>query len=58
MSALDDLFAQIEDQPFPGGCEHCDALQTVREESPGVYVLTVAHDDWCPALRAMKAGSN
>jgi hypothetical protein len=58
MSALDDLFGQIGDEPIPGGCERCAAFQTLSEESAGVFVLVVHHDDHCPALRAMNAGSN
>lgn len=58
MSDLEDLFNQIEDEPIPGGCDQCDAYQTVVTLSPGVHSLTVHHDDWCPALRAMKAGAN
>ena len=55
---LDDLFAQSEDEQIPGGCEQCDAFQTVSEVSPGVLSLTVHHDDWCPALRAKRAAAN
>jgi hypothetical protein len=58
MNAFDDLFSQIEDQPIAGGCDQCDAYQTMAVESPGVYVLVVHHDDWCPVLRARKAAAN
>jgi len=58
MSGLEDLFSQTEDQPIAGGCDQCDAYQTMSTESPGVYVLTVHHDDWCPVLRSMKAEAN
>jgi len=39
---------------IPGGCDLCDAFHTVAEdeEMPGVWVLTVHHDDDCLALRA------
>ncbi len=36
-------------QKVPGGCDDCDAYQHLREHD-GIYVLTVAHDDWCPTL--------
>jgi hypothetical protein len=36
---------------LPGGCDDCDAYQTVRKESAGLYVLVVHHDDTCPFLR-------
>ena len=55
---LEDLFGQIEDEPIPGGCDRCDAYQTMSEESPGVFVLAVHHDDYCPTYRAMKAVTN
>jgi hypothetical protein len=58
MSSLDDLFGQTEDQPIKGGCERCNAFQTVEEIHPGVWSLTVHHDEWCPLLRAREAGSN
>jgi hypothetical protein len=53
VSDIEDLFDQTEREPMPGGCEHCDAYKTVREESPGVFVLTVHHDDWCPLYRSV-----
>jgi hypothetical protein len=56
--SLEDLFSQIEDEPIPGGCDRCDAFQTLDVIEDGVYVLTVHHDDWCPVLRAMKAEAN
>ena len=55
---LDDLFGQVEDQPIPGGCDRCDAFQTMEVISPGVWLMRVHHDDWCPFLRARKAGEN
>jgi hypothetical protein len=58
MNPLEDLFSQIEDQPIPGGCDVCDAYQTVETLTPGVHSLTVHHDDWCPVLRARKADAN
>ena len=58
MADLDDLFSQIEDEPIPGGCDQCDAYQTVVTVAPGVHSLTVHHDDWCPFLRAREAGAN
>ena len=42
---------QLTGQRVPGGCDDCSAYQTVVEHSPGVYVLTVHHDDSCPWLR-------
>lgn len=58
MSAVDDLFEQMEDQPIPGGCERCEAYLTVESLSPGVHIIQVHHDDWCSFLRARGARSN
>lgn len=37
---------------IPGGCEHCDAVQTVRLVEPLSWQITIAHDDYCPRLAA------
>ena len=58
MSPTEDLFSQAENVPIPGGCDRCDAYQTVETPEPGVHVLTVHHDDWCELLRSRKAGMN
>jgi hypothetical protein len=58
VSALDNLLEQVEDQPIPGGCDRCDAYQTVETASPGIHTIRVHHDDWCPFLRAKESGSN
>lgn len=52
---LSTLFASLADKRIPGGCPTCNAEQTVAERAPGVWMLTVAHDDHCPAWRS-KAG--
>jgi hypothetical protein len=58
MNPLDDIFSQIDHQPIPGGCDRCDAFQTIESPAPGVHVIRVHHDDWCPVLRSRIAGSN
>jgi hypothetical protein len=50
-----DVFAPLAGKRIPGGCDRCDAFQTLNAVDPGVWSLTVHHDDWCPVLRAMKA---
>jgi hypothetical protein len=45
-------FSNLTGQEIPGGCDGCDAFQTVREEEPGVWVLVVHHDDDCRFYRA------
>lgn len=58
MSELDDIFSQTENQPIEGGCDMCDAYQTVETLSPGIHIIHVHHDDWCPVLSAIKATAN
>lgn len=50
--------AAAKGQQVAGGCDLCDAYQTLSEAMPGTYVLVVHHDDWCPTLRASKAATN
>jgi hypothetical protein len=35
---------------LPGGCDRCDAYQTVTPATAGVWAITVHHDDWCPVV--------
>ncbi len=58
MSPID--FGALAGREIPGGCDRCDAYQTMTEDHvlPGVWHLTVHHDDDCPAMRARKAGAN
>ncbi len=58
MSAFEDMFEQIEEQPVPGGCEICDAYQTFESVRPGFTIINVCHDDWCPIIRAREAWGN
>jgi len=58
MSALADLFGQTEDEPIPGGCDRCDAYTTTTTTAPGIYAMTVHHDDWCPFMRSTVAEMN
>ncbi len=36
---------------MPGGCDDCHAYQTIEQQTPGVYLLAVWHDNGCPELR-------
>jgi hypothetical protein len=58
VSGFDELFKKVDGEQIPGGCDHCDAYQTVKVVSPGVHEIQVSHDDWCPVLRAIQAGEN
>lgn len=52
------MFRALEGQRIPGGCLDCDAYQTVREATPGVYIVTVHHDDTCPRYTTMTEGTS
>jgi hypothetical protein len=54
MNPLDDLFRQAEANEIPGGCDQCEAYQTVESTSPGVHMIFVHHDDLCPILQASR----
>jgi len=41
----------LEGKRIPGGCDHCDAYQTVEPIEAGAWRVVVHHDDWCPWLR-------
>jgi hypothetical protein len=58
MASLDDILGQLGGDRIPGGCDLCDAFQTVEQVEPGIHALTVHHDDRCPFLRSRAAGSN
>jgi len=39
---------------IPGGCDDCNAFQTVDARHAPIYRVTVHHDNTCPTFRAMK----
>lgn len=57
---LDNLFNSLAGRELPGGCDQCDATQTIREDDqvPGVWHLVICHEDHCPTLRSRKARTN
>jgi len=48
---IHDSLAALAGLKIPGGCDHCDAYQTISELAPMVTKITVHHDEWCPAQR-------
>ena len=38
-----------------GGCDTCNAYQRLTEEQPGFWSIGIAHDDWCPTWRRIRA---
>lgn len=51
-----DVFGRLDGQRIPGGCDRCNAYQTVHPIVAGAWRVTVHHDDWCPVLRRIEAG--
>lgn len=47
-----DFLAALTGQQIPGGCDHCDAYQTMRRHESGSWIMTVHHDADCPFLAA------
>ncbi len=45
--------ARLESLRIPGGCEDCDAYQTVDASHAPIYRVTVHHDETCPNYRRM-----
>ena len=50
-----DLLGPLDGQRIPGGCDDCDAYQTVTALARGVWQLNIHHDSWCPVLAAHTA---
>lgn len=46
------LFGPLDGARIPGGCDHCNAYQTVTPVEAGMWNLRVHHDAWCPWYRA------
>jgi len=53
--AFADLFGPLDGARIPGGCDQCDAYQTVSPLTAGAWQMTVHHDDWCPVLAAISS---
>jgi hypothetical protein len=49
---LGPILGQFIGKETPGGCDDCDAYQTVDRdpEEPLIWNMRVHHDDWCPTL--------
>lgn len=53
-SRLTGELGALDGKQIPGGCDYCDAYQTVTPVVSGVWNITVHHDDDCPFLARMK----
>jgi hypothetical protein len=49
-SPLANVLGPLDGAKIPGGCDHCDAYQTVRPASALEWHIVVHHDDDCPWL--------
>ena len=49
------MLGPLDGARIPGGCDMCDASQTVTPISAGVWTINVHHDAWCPFLRNLEA---
>jgi len=52
MNTLAELFEALSGQRIPGGCDDCNAYQTMTQQDR-IHVLTIHHDDTCPTWRRM-----
>lgn len=48
------MFGPLEGGRIPGGCESCDAYQTVEPIRADIWRITTHHDDTCPWLRSRR----
>ena len=50
------LFEHLLGQTIPGGCESCNAVQTVTRDpaEANLFRLEVGHDDGCPVYRRLR----
>lgn len=49
------LAAMLDNAHLPGGCDTCDAYQTLDDTHAPIYLLTIHHDDDCPTYQQMEA---
>lgn len=52
---LVDMLGPLDGARVPGGCDSCDAYQTVGPLAEGVWQVAVHHDDDCPWFTAREA---
>jgi hypothetical protein len=49
------LLGPLDGAEIPGGCETCDAFQTVEPIEAGLWMIRVHHDEWCPTYARLRA---
>jgi len=45
--SLNEMFEALSGRRIPGGCDDCDAYQTMTQRD-GIYAIEVSHDETCP----------
>jgi hypothetical protein len=55
---LANILGPLDSAEVPGGCDHCDAYQTVKPIEAGIWNITVHHDDDCPVWLRIETRSN
>lgn len=50
LASLARQLGPLDGAEIPGGCECCEAYQTVTPIQRGIWSITVHHDDDCPFL--------
>jgi hypothetical protein len=48
---LRQAYAEFDGKRILGGCDYCDAYQTLEPVLAGVWSVRIYHDSWCPFLR-------
>jgi hypothetical protein len=49
------MLASMDGAEIPGGCETCEAYQTMSVDGYGIGHITVHHDDDCPLWQRIQA---
>jgi hypothetical protein len=47
-----------EQNKIEGGCDTCNAYQTIKTNKNGIHQINIHHDDWCPTLQKINRGKN
>jgi hypothetical protein len=55
-TALTEILGPLDGAQIPGGCDDCNAYQEAIPAAPGVWIIGVFHDDWCPTLARIATG--
>jgi len=52
------LFGPLDGGQLPGGCNLCDAFQTIEPATIGVWTIIVHHDNGCPRFAVIEGDEN